>query len=118
MTNNEETTRNFWEVFNNLTPFVMPVVLRRLYYDDQGHPLFYSQEDLPGNYIDVTPEQYRDANMLVRVQKGQIVGLKLNPVTKIIPADTGIPCHPNDVSVVVDKIEAHQCWRLITNEYR
>ena len=110
MTNDEETTQNFWEVFNNLTPFVMPVILRRLYYDDQGHPLFYSQEDLPGNYIDVTPEQYQLANMQVRVRNGQLVELKFNPVTKLTPGDTGTPCHPTDVSIVVTESQEHTKW--------
>ena len=117
MTNDEETTRNFWEVFNNLTPWEPPIVFWRLYYDDRGFPLFYSQEDKPGNYIDVTPEQYRDASMRVRVRDGQLIELRSNPVKKLVPDETGTPCYPNDVSVVVKDTEQHQRWRLKTHEH-
>ena len=105
-----ETTQNFWQVWNNLEPWQPPKIIWRLYYDNAGFPLFYSQEDKPGNYIDITPEQYQRASMRVRVRNGQLVELKLNPVTKLIPAEIGTPCHPNDVSIVVTESQENTKW--------
>ena len=110
-----ETTENFWQVWNNLEPYTPPVVFWRLYYDEQGFPLFYTQEDKPGNYIDVTPEQYQRASMRVRVRNGQLIELRSNPVKKLVPAETGTPCDPRDVSIVVSPETEHQCWRLKYN---
>lgn len=112
-----ETTQNFWQVWNNLEPWQPPIVFWRLYYDDAGFPLFYSQEDKPGNYIDITPEQYQRASMRVRVRNGQLVELKSNPIKKLIPSDSGKPCHINDVSIIVSSSEPCQHWRLSTNEH-
>jgi hypothetical protein len=111
-----ETTENFWQVFGSLEPWQPPVVFWRLYYDENGMPLFYTQEDKPGNYINVTPEQYQRASMRVKVKDNKLIELTTTPVKKKIPADTGIPCYPNDVSIVVAESEPHQCWRLTTNE--
>jgi hypothetical protein len=116
MNNDEETTKNFWAVFSNLTPFEPPVILRRLYYDDHGVPLFYSQEDVPGNYIDVTPEQYQLADMAVRVKNGKITNPTAKNQLKLMPSSTGTPCDPTDVSIVVDPDTEHQCWRLKYND--
>lgn len=111
-----ETTKNLLEVFANLEPWTPPVVFWRLYYDEAGLPLFYTMEDKPGNYIDVTPEQYQRASMRVRVRDGKLVELNTNPVKKKVPADAGTPCYPTDVSIVVSRDQPHQCWRLATNE--
>lgn len=111
-----ETTENFWQVFNNLEPWQPPQVFWRLHYDDTGNPLFYTQEDKPGNYINVTPEQYRRASMNVRVRDGQLVELKTNRTKKLMPSETGTPCYPTDVSIVVSDAEQHQRWRLKTND--
>lgn len=111
-----ETTRNFLEVFNNLEPWQPPVVFWRLYYDDTGNPLFYTQEDKPGNYIDVTPEQYQRASMQVRVKTGKLVELTNKRFKKLMPGETGTPCYPTDVSIVVLPENEHQCWRLKYND--
>ena len=50
---NEEEFAEFWKNFK--WPEVKPVYFR-LYYNEKGKALFYSQEDLPGKYIDITPE--------------------------------------------------------------
>ena len=111
-----ETTKNFLKVWENLEPWQPPRVFWRLYYNETGHPLFYTMEDKPGNYIDVTPEQFQRASMRVRVRDGRLVELSTNLIKKKIPADTGTPCYPNDVSIVVSREEPHQCWRIATNE--
>ena len=111
-----QTTENFWEVFSKLEPWLPPVVFWRLHYDDQGYPLFYTMEHKPGNYIDVTPEQFQRANMRVRVRDEKLIELNTNPIKKKIPAETGTPCYLTDVSIVVSVEEPHQCWRIATNE--
>ena len=111
-----ETTQNFLDVFSNLEPWQPPVVFWRLHYDEQGAPLFYTQEDKPGNYINVTPEQYQRASMQVRVQNGVLVELTTKRTKKLMPSSTGTPCLPTDVSIVVPEAEQHQCWRTKTNE--
>lgn len=111
-----ETTKNFLEVFANLEPWTPPVVFWRLYHDENGRPLFYTQEDKPGNYIDVTPEQYQRASMRVKVRDGILIELNTNTVKKKVPAESGTPCHPKDVSIVVTADEPHQCWRIETHD--
>lgn len=111
-----ETTQNFWEVFNNLEPWTPPVILWRLYYDDAGMPLFYTQEDNPGNYINVTPEQYQRASMQVKVVDGKLIELSTHLIKKLTPTTTGTPCHPQDVAIVVDQKQSHQCWSKQTYE--
>jgi len=111
-----ETTENFWQVFNNLEPWQPPEVFWRLYYDEAGHPLFYSQEDKPGNYINVTPEQYQRASMHVKVKDSKLIELTTKRTKKLMPSATGTPCYPTDVSIVVLETEQHQSWRLKTNE--
>ena len=68
MTENEFL--NFWNTIE--WPKIDPVFYR-LYYDDAGLPLFYSQEDLPGKYIDITPEQFALQNMAVRVVDEKLI---------------------------------------------
>jgi len=111
-----ETTQNLLDVFANLEPWQPPVVFWRLYYDAAGHPLFYTQEDKPGNYIDVTPEQYQRASMHVKVKDSKLVELTTKRIKKLMPSETGTPCCPTDVSIIVPVTKQHQCWRLKTYE--
>jgi len=111
-----ETTQNFLDVFANLEPWQPPVVFWRLYYDEAGNPLFYTQEDKPGNYINITPEQYQRASMQVKVSNGQLKELTTKRTKKLMPSSTGTPCYPTDVSIVVPETEQHQRWRTKTNE--
>ena len=89
-----------------------PPQIWRLYHDDQGLPLFYSQEDLPGKYIDVTPEQYVTKNFRVRVVNGQLQEYQRKTVKKLIPGQYGTSCHLGDVSLIVDPQHPHRRWKL------
>lgn len=89
-----------------------PPQIWRLYHDDQGLPLFYSQEDLPGKYVSVTPEQYVTKNFRVRVVEGHLQEYQRRTVRKLIPGHYGTCCHPDDVSLVIEHTKPHRRWKL------
>jgi hypothetical protein len=113
-----ETTQNFLDVFNNLEPWTLPVVLFRLYYDEQGRPIEYSHEDKPGKYIEVDPVTFQTQSINIRVVDSKIVQI-VSPqiVTKLVPSTVdGICCDPKDVCIIVAENQPHIKWNLETNE--
>lgn len=105
----------FWAAIRNM-PEPEPVTFR-LYYNSTGHPLFYSMEHLPGTYIEVDAETFALGNMRVRVRDNKIVPVTWKTTVKLIPNDTGTPCHPDDVSIVVpETYYGHQKWSKQTYE--
>jgi hypothetical protein len=103
----------FWAILHAM-PEPKPVFWR-LYHNQAGEPITYSMEDLPGTYIDVDAETYARASFNVRVRAGQLIELK-SAVRKLAPADTGTPCYPNNVAIVVPETEPHQRWSMKTYE--
>ena len=75
-------------------------VFYRLYHDEQGRPIVYTMEDLPGNYIEIDRDTYVSAPTNVRVVKGGLIYLTLRHSEKLRPSDQGTACHPRDVAVI------------------
>ena len=94
------TLEEFWNVLHS-APEPKPVFYR-LYHDDAGVPLFYTMEDHPGTYIEVTAEQYARSQMKVRVRDGQLVELIWKTTQKLTPNGAGTPCDPGDVAIVTN----------------
>lgn len=90
--------------------------LFRLYYDDNGVPLFYSMEDRPGTYIEITPEEYHRNNSNVRVRNGKLIEVTWATTTKLVPGNSGSPCHPDNVAVIVTEDQPHVKWSKRTYE--
>ena len=72
--------------------------------------------DEPGTYIEITSEQYRRNNSNVRVRDGKLVEVTWQTTAKLIPGDSGTPCHPNNVAVVVAVDQPHTRWSKQTYE--
>ena len=108
--NNEE----FLEFWRNYEWAEVRPVHFRLYYDDTGLPLFYSHEELPGKYIEVTPEQFALQDTAVKVIDGRLVGQRSTRLTKLVPAESGTLCHPTDVTIVVAN-QPGQYWKKKEN---
>ena len=88
----------------------------RLYHDADGVPLFYSMEDCPGTYIEITPEEYHRNNSNVCVRDGQLVEVTWKTTTKLVPGNSGSPCHPDNVAVIVAESQPHIRWSKQTYE--
>ena len=96
------TEQEFLEFWNSYQWTDPNTVYYRLYYDDAGLSLFYSHEDLPGKYVDVTPEQFALQDRSIKVIDGKIVRQRTARMSKLAPAMSGTLCHAQDVTVVVN----------------
>ena len=103
---NEE---EFWSAFQSEKT---TTILYRLYYDNQGAPLFFSQEDLPGNYIDITREEYINPPTHFKVADRKIELIETSIVRRLYPNKNGTPCHPDDISIVVQDSEPNIKWSM------
>jgi hypothetical protein len=92
-------------------------IFYRLYYRDDGTPICYSMEDLPGNYIEIDAQTYVDSPSNVLVVNGKLKEFcPAGVVTKLKSGTTGTPCSPGDISIVVDLMQPHIKWSLATDE--
>ena len=106
----QDTTNNFWQVWNNFKWPETKAPSYRCYYLDDGTVDFYTMEDLPGNYIEVEQPVYVLAPKPARVVDGVLVITKPKLfVEKLAPDSSGTMCHLRDISVVVDNNGAY--WK-------
>ena len=114
---NTENFLQFWQSFQ--WPEIQPVTYR-LYHDDQGLPIIYTMEDLPGTYIEVDQDTYIHGSFGVRVVDGKLIILESAiTVKKLQPSqDQGTPCDVRDICIVVSESKKHKKWNITTNETR
>ena len=91
-------------------------VFYRLYYDDQGQPLFYSMADEPGTYIEIDQETFARGATNVRIRDGRLVEITWATTAKLVPGNSGSPCHPDNVAVIVAEDQPHTRWSKQTYE--
>lgn len=105
------TEQEFFSIWQNQQ--TVPVELEyRLYYDDQGFPLFYSTENVEGRYVVVDKDTYLCPPKHVRVIDGKLKVIKTIFGKKLAPRDTGQSCHPHDVAIVVGPDQDHVKWDI------
>ena len=105
------TPEEFWAIWQQSNPEIKPIFYR-LYYNDNGEPLFYSMEDLPGNYIDIDQETFALCPSNVRVVNGQLKKVNTSTIDKLVPSDHGICCDPRNICIVVTEEQPHQKWSI------
>lgn len=107
------TEDEFWAVLAAM-PEPQPVFYRL--YHNQGVPVCYSMEHMPGDYVEIDAETFARSPSNVRVRDGKLVEQQWKTTSKLVPSDTGTPCHPEDICIVVDPRFEHQCWSKKTYE--
>jgi hypothetical protein len=110
------TEEEFWSILRDVAE--PDPIFYRLYHNDDGSPIIYSMEVLPGNYIEVDPSTYALAPFNVRVIDGKLT--YINPVItvkKLQPNDrNGTTCDPRDICVIVSTDQTHTKWTMVNNE--
>lgn len=101
-----------WDLFSQL-PDPKPLT-HKLYYNDDGTPKLYTMEDLPGQYIEIDSATFFAGSYNVRVVDQKLVHIvPKTQVQKITPnKQSGTPCHPKDVAVVIDYNSDHIKWKV------
>lgn len=102
------TPEEFWNILHS-EPLEHPIFYR-LYYNEQGQPVCYTMEDLPGNYIEIDKDMFARSPTNIQVRDGKIFEITWQTTAKLSPGNAGTPCHPNDVTVIVDHLDPHQYW--------
>jgi hypothetical protein len=109
------TEEEFWGIVKGIPE--PNQIFYRLYYNDDGSPIIYSMEHLPGNYIEVDQSTYVLAPFNVRVIDGKLVYIKpVVTVKKLQPSIEGTACDPQDVCIVVNTDQPHVKWTTVNNE--
>jgi hypothetical protein len=107
-----ETTENFWAAWALPQEPSKPIIYR-IYHDDHGNFLFYSMEDIPGNYIEIDQPTFAAGLSGIRVINGKIHYIKTNALSKLVCSDQGHACDPRDVAVITTD-KNRQYWKLKT----
>ena len=108
------TPDEFWNILHREP--VVHLVNYRLYHDTGGNPLFYSMDNLPGTYIEIDAATFARSPMHVCVRDGKLIERAWKTTSKLVPADSGSPCHPDNVAVIVSEHKPHQKWNKKTYE--
>jgi hypothetical protein len=108
------TPDEFWSILHAV-PETQPLTYR-LYYDSTGALLFYSMDNVPGNYIEIDAVTFARSPMHVCVRDEKLIQRVWKTTTKLVPADSGSPCDLRNVAVIVGEHKPHQKWTKKTYE--
>lgn len=89
----------------------------RLYYDpEDGRVLFYSMEDLPGEYLVIDRHTFEMHRFDVKVKDGKIIRVKHPASWKLVPTETAeYACHGRDITIIVDdSADDKRYWKVET----
>ena len=88
----------------------------RLYYNKETNkPIAYSMEELEGDFVEVSKEQYHQGRYDVVVKNNTLVSItNMQYVRKLVPNAEGVACHKTNV-LIVDKTSSAR-WKIKTKE--
>ena len=106
------TEEEFWSILQSQEQATPKALEFRLYHDENGFPLFFSMEDLPGNYVVVDHEMYLGGPGNIRVVDGKLKVYQTMFGKKLVPSEQGQACDPRDICITVPADQQHIKWNL------
>jgi len=104
---------NFFKALDLVDEVSPKKIEYRLYYDPKTNlPIAYSMEDLPGDYITITKDEYAAGRFDIIVKDGKIKKIKNIPIGKLVPSTSGYGTLKNDISIVGNEA----FWKVKTYE--
>lgn len=101
----------FTQIWQQSAPHACKLTYRLYYNAEDGSPLFYSMDDLPGTYIELDQATFQRSSSHVRVIDGKLIERSLSRKNKITPGPDGVACHPRDVAIVVSQHADNVKWK-------
>ena len=100
------TPEEFISIWQNVEP--PKPIFYRLYYNENGLPICYTMEDLPGKYIDIDQETYALADYSVRVVDEKLIKIvpkrtvqKLSPMSAVTMNGFTNPVAGQSVTIII-----------------
>ena len=106
---------NFWQALEQVDWSSPKAIEYRVYHDDLGNIIEYSNEIKDGLFILVPREIWAVGDRSLKIKNGKLVSSKPNFV-KYSQSQDGIACDPYDICVIVDDQQDHVKWKLTTYE--
>ena len=92
---------NFTEALKLVDPPKKVEIFFRLYYDKvTGEPITYSMEDLDGDYIEITKEEFALTDFNIVVKDGKIKKKNMISIGKLAPSTSGYAVHKEDIAII------------------
>jgi hypothetical protein len=90
----------------------------RLYYDVNGKAVTYTTENISGNYILITREQFAEARPDVIVKNNKLIYTHLKKhVEKLVKSNSGTKTSKYDVNILTDDTVDYVFWEEMINEF-
>lgn len=101
----------FLKAWNTLQWPTSSAIEYRIYYDpDTGTILDYTNDIREGTYITVDRATFANHRFDLRVVNGSLIEIK-TVIGKLRPGKEGQPCHPTDITIVVDPHSPATFWK-------
>jgi hypothetical protein len=93
----------------------VPPVEFRVYYRPDGSIIGYTTEHWEGDYITVDKQVFHENRHDLRVKNNKLIYPKIS-IGKLRPSTQGTPCHPRDITIIVNDSHPSQNWKNYTYE--
>lgn len=105
----------FFKALSEFVPEKSSLIEFRVYYREDGSIIGYTTESWPGDYITVDKLIFHENRFDLRVKDGKLYQPK-NSIGKLRPDKEGTPCHPADITIIIDDVRIAQHWKIHTYE--
>jgi len=91
---------DFLNAFNSISKLENKLEYRLYYNKTTGEPMFYSMDNLPGDFIKITCKEYAVGNYNVFVKDNEIIEINNSAPSKLVPSTQGTSTTKENVMII------------------